>query len=96
MEVVGFEMLSNRLTISPQVRVSVAHVVVIVDHNSAPLGREVFANEGLAGFDTFTIAILPEGYWFYAGTVPLVAVSVLREVCFHLFCFFLHLDTKSV
>ena len=55
----GLEVLSMRDTISSHVLVSVAHVVVIVLHNSAKDTLVVFASVVL-GFDVFTSAILPE------------------------------------
>lgn len=55
-DVVGFEPLSISEIQSTQLRVSEAHVVVIVDHNSAKDTLVVFVRE-VVGFDWFVIAI---------------------------------------
>lgn len=96
MEVEGFELLSKRLAQSNHVRVSVAHVVLMVLQSSAPFARAMFAKDGAEGLLVLVIAILPEGYWSYAGTISLVTVPVLREVGLHFLCLSLHLDTESI
>ena len=48
---------SNNEIHSSHVLVSLAQVVVIVDHNSAPLALVAFTS-AVVGFDTFEIAIL--------------------------------------
>ena len=54
--VVGFEVLSISEAVSAHVRVSVAHVMVIVLHSSAKDTRVVFVKE-VVGFEVFTSAI---------------------------------------
>ena len=56
-EVLGLVKPSNNEIHSSHVLVSLAQVVVIVDHNSAPLALVAFTS-AVVGFDTFEIAIL--------------------------------------
>ena len=55
--VVGFDGLVNKELVASHVRVSVAHVVVIVDHNSASEAFVVFVTV-VVGFAVLVSAIL--------------------------------------